>query len=220
MAADTLVRFMEKCGSRFLEVDSTSVESRSTYRTVEYHRVVEKFMQLLREIPITEKRRRQRLVDTHNTSTKDRRAFTEGMVRIQNMVPTSPHQVSKAQSMIPRTSKSHAMHKKPTNKENGIHVHSTDSIAGCSKHVVPVVDTAGLHHNTKKSPGLPLKKRILSRTLSMQCKEVMMGGGRQTMDPVPSAGSTCPTPPVTRTGSHSIQLHTQKSKASKTTRVG
>lgn len=162
---------MEKCGSRFLEVDPRSPRSQRTYRTVEHHRAVEKWMQLLREIPISEKRRRRRcVVNTDKTNTDDRPASTEGMVRIQNMVPTSPRQVPRGQSIISSMkfarTKSHSMHKKATNKNNGIHVHCTDSIVGCSKHVVPVVDTTGLHHNTKKSPRLlPLKKRILSRTL-------------------------------------------------------
>eukprot|EP00977_Amphora_coffeiformis_P019522 scaffold7349_cov173-Amphora_coffeaeformis.AAC.3 len=209
MAADALLGFMEKCGSRFLEVDPTSPKCRPTYRTVDYRRVVEKWMQFLREIPVKEKRQRQvvEIADKH----RDHLAAAKSLVGFQQMLPKSPRPVPKAQHTTPNAkharTTSHAS-KTPKNKVRGIHFRGADSIVGCSRSVGSIVDTAGIHLKNKKKHGLPLKKRILSRSLPMQDK-VVVGGGHRGVSP--NTNPPVSTPPMTtHWGSQSFQHNKSK----------
>ena len=187
MAADALAGFMEKCGGRFLEVDPTNPKSHPTYQTVDYRRVVEKWMQTLREIPVEEKRQRRFVAE----KSKDRLAAAEGLVRFQQRLPKTPRKVQKAQSTNPEIKlarTTNCVNKKPKykNREN----RGAESTVGCSKRIVSVVGTAGIHYKeTKNSRQLSLKKCIPIRTLPLQ-GHAIVGDGRRMAGPLPSPESS------------------------------
>lgn len=155
-AADALVAFLEKSGCRFVEkVNPTSTTNPTTYRTVRYDRVVEKWMQTLREIPRKEKR--QRTVDRKLAASSrlagpdDRITAAMGLVGFQKTFQKTPDKAEKSRvtrtQVVSTKSEIFAEKKQSAGRNSATSVSST----GRSKRLdvaVPSIDTAGLCHNT------------------------------------------------------------------------